>query len=202
MEPPAERGPLCKQIADAVVPAVRSAIASGYVHDDQIGVFGHSYGGYTAASLMTCTDRFRAGVAVAGFYNLVSYPLSLKHRDRYNGHALGALSGFGEVETVRDAGNRIFQFADTPWQNLSIYVENSPVFQMAGLSAPLMLIHGELDGVPIEQAENMYVAARRLGKDVSLVRYWGEYHQFYSPANVRDFWKRTMTFFDQHLQAH
>lgn len=198
-EPPEQTRRLCEQIADAVLPAVEAAVATGYVDASAVGVMGHSYGGFTTASLMTCTDRFAAGVTAAGFYNLASYALSLKHRDRYNGHALGALSGLVETEMV--GALWLFQFNRTPWQNSDVYVENSPVFNMDELSAPLMLVHGELDGVPISQAEEMYVAARRLGADLTFIRYWGEYHQLYSPANIRDFWQRTIDFFDKHLSG-
>ena len=194
---PEAAGPLCEQIADAVVTAVGAAVETGYIDGTAVGVMGHSYGGYTTASLMTCTDRFAAGVSVAGFYNLASYPLNLKHRDRYNGHALGALSGLVEAESL--GKRRLFQFNSTPWQNVGVYIENSPVFNMDKLSAPLLLVHGELDGVPIEQAEQMYVAGRRLSKDVTFVRYWGEYHLLYSPANIRDFWSRTLGFLNEHL---
>lgn len=194
-EPPERAGPLCEQIADAVLPAIEAAVNTGYIDASAVGVMGHSYGGYTAASLMTCTDRFKAGVAVAGFYDLVSYPLSLKDRDRYNGHALGALSGLSETEQL--ATNYLFQFNRTPWQDISVYVDNSPIFNMDNLSIPLMLVHGELDG--FDRAERMYVAGRRLNKDVTFVRYWGEYHSLYSPANIRDFWQRTIDFFDKNL---
>lgn len=196
-EPPHEATPLCEQIADAVLPAIDAAVETGYIDQNAIGVMGHSYGGYTAASLMTCTDRFNAGLAVSGFYNLASYPLNLKHRDRYNGHALGALSGFAEVESV--GPSKLFQFDHTPWSNLDPYIHNSPVFHLDNLSAPLMVVHGELDGVPMEQAEQMYVAARRLQKNIVFIRYWGEYHNFYSPANIRDFWERTIDFFDENM---
>lgn len=196
-KPPADAGPLCEQIADAVLPAVEAAVETGFVDGSAVGVMGHSYGGYTTASLMTCTERFKAGVAVAGFYNLANYTLSLKHRDRYNGHALGALSGL--VETEKVGAHSLFQFGATPWQSMDAYVENSPVFKMDQLSAPMMLVHGELDSVPIDQAEQMYVAARRLSADVTFLRYWGEYHLLYSPANIRDFWNRTLDFLDENL---
>lgn len=194
--PPQVAGLLCEQIADATLPAVEAAVSTGYIDASAVGVMGHSYGGYTAASVMTCTDRFAAGIAVGGFYNLASYPLSLKDRDRYNGHALGALSGFVETEGLFVSG--LFQFNRTPWQDIDVYIDNSPVFNLDKLSAPLMLVHGELDGM--HQAEQMYVAGRRLNKDITFVRYWGEYHQLYSPANIRDFWERTIGFFDEHLR--
>ena len=198
VEAPATGGPMCDQMADAILPAIDAATATGRVRSDRVGIMGLSWGGYATANLMTCTDRFTAGLAIAGFYDLLSYSLSFKHRDRFNGHALGVLSGFSEVEQISPV--HPFQFGATPWENIDVYIENSPLFRMDELSAPLMLFHGDLDAVPMNQAEHMFTAGRRLGKDVTFVRYWGEYHQLWSPAKIREFWDRTTTFFDEHLR--
>ena len=198
-EDPAFGGPLCEQLAAIVRPAVRELETINQIDVDRLGIFGHSYGAYSAASLMMCTDLFSAGVAVGGFYDLVSYPFSLKPRDMLNGHALGSLSGFAELEVTGHRLNRLFRFGATPWVDLDLYVENSPLFQLRSLSSPLMLVHGDFDSAPISQAEHMLIGARRLGKDVTLVTYGGEYHHIISPPNIEDFWRRTIAFFESHL---
>jgi dipeptidyl aminopeptidase/acylaminoacyl peptidase len=62
-----------------------------------------------------------------------------------------------------------------------------------------MLIHGEQDSVPYTEAERMFMALQRLGRDAILLRYAGEGHVFASPANIRDSWQRTLDFLDAHL---
>jgi dipeptidyl aminopeptidase/acylaminoacyl peptidase len=41
----------------------------------------------------------------------------------------------------------------------------------------------------------------REGKDVQLVRYWGEGHIYSSPGNIADMWNRIFEFLDQNLQS-
>ena len=65
--------------------------------------------------------------------------------------------------------------------------------------APLMLIHGDYDFVDVNEAEQMFNALNRQGKDALFVRYWGEGHVIGSPANIRDMWWRITQWLDQHL---
>jgi dipeptidyl aminopeptidase/acylaminoacyl peptidase len=53
-----------------------------------------------------------------------------------------------------------------------------------------MLIHGDLDFIPIQQAEEFYTALYRQDKRARLVRYQGEWHTISYRANVLDLWRR------------
>jgi dipeptidyl aminopeptidase/acylaminoacyl peptidase len=53
-----------------------------------------------------------------------------------------------------------------------------------------MLVHGDLDNIPIQQAEEFYTALYRQDKRAALVRYQGEWHTIASRANVLDLWRR------------
>lgn len=53
-----------------------------------------------------------------------------------------------------------------------------------------MLVHGDLDFVPIQQDEEFLTALYRQDKRASFVRYQGELHTISSRANVLDLWKR------------
>jgi len=88
----------------------------------------------------------------------------------------------------------------TLWEFPKRYVENSPVFHLDKVETPLLLIHGVEDFVPIAQAEEMFSGLRRLGKRVSLVRYSGAGHGFWSYENVVDHWQRVIAWFDEHLK--
>jgi len=77
-----------------------------------------------------------------------------------------------------------------PWEEPERYRVNSPLWRVASVQTPLMLIHGELDFVPVQQAEEFFTALYRQDKRVRLVRYAGEGHTIAGRANVLDLWRR------------
>ena len=50
-------------------------------------------------------------------------------------------------------------------------------------TAPVLLIHGDGDFVRLSQAQEMFSALYRLGKDAQLLTAYGEGHVISSPAN-------------------
>ena len=63
------------------MPAVEAAIATGIVDRDNIGIHGHSWGGYQTAFLITQTDRFKAAIAGAPLTNQTSTFVSMPSYD-------------------------------------------------------------------------------------------------------------------------
>jgi dipeptidyl aminopeptidase/acylaminoacyl peptidase len=53
-----------------------------------------------------------------------------------------------------------------------------------------MLIHGDLDFIPIQQAEEFFTALYRQDKRARFVRYQGEWHTISNRVNVLDLWVR------------
>ena len=77
------------------------------------------------------------------------------------------------------------------------YIRNSPVFFADQVEDPVMLIHGDADSATLmTQAEEMFTALRREGKDALFVRYWGEEHTISQPQNQRDMWTRVFDFLE------
>jgi dipeptidyl aminopeptidase/acylaminoacyl peptidase len=62
-----------------------------------------------------------------------------------------------------------------------------------------MIVHGDMDGAPIEQGEEAFMALWRQGKRARFVRYWGEGHVVASPANVRHLWSQIFDWLDVNL---
>lgn len=58
------------------------------------------------------------------------------------------------------------------------------------VKTPVMLIHGDLDFIPIQQAEEFFTALLRQDKRAQFVRYKGEWHTISNRANVLDLWTR------------
>ncbi|MGH7619147.1 MAG: S9 family peptidase, partial [Gemmatimonadaceae bacterium] len=55
-----------------VIPAVKAAIATGMIDSANVGLWGHSWGGYQTAFLVTQTNIFKAAIAGAPLTNMVS----------------------------------------------------------------------------------------------------------------------------------
>lgn len=53
-----------------------------------------------------------------------------------------------------------------------------------------MLMHGDVDYIPVQQAEEFFTALCRLDKRAKLVRYAGEWHTITARTNVLDLWRR------------
>jgi dipeptidyl aminopeptidase/acylaminoacyl peptidase len=77
-----------------------------------------------------------------------------------------------------------------PWETPESYRVNSPLWRVAQVATPVMLVHGDKDFIPIQQAEEMFTALYRLDRPAQLVRYTGEGHTLTDKVNVLDFWRR------------
>lgn len=177
-----------------VIAAVDRAIDLGIADPNRLGVMGHSLGGYSTYALVTYTQRFKVAVALAGPANLISLYGSFWPSHRYDSYAhedlfFAALSESGGI-----------RMGDTPWGDLWRYLRNSPLYYVERVRTPLMIIHGDIDFVPMQQGEEFFTALYRLGKKAKFVRYWGEGHVISSPANVQDMWQRIYGWLDEHLK--
>lgn len=179
---------------NGVEPAVAKVIEMGVADADRVGVMGTSYGGYTTAGLIARSRRYRAAVAVSGIYDLVSSYGTVDLRYRYTPNGLAARLGAYGAESQQ------LRMGVPPWRDPERYWRNSPLAHVERIEAPLLLIHGSVDSVPMGGAEEMFVALNRLGKRAELVRYLGEGHQLESPANIVDAWQRILGWFATHLE--
>lgn len=180
-------------LAEKVMPAVDRVIELGYVDAERLGVFGHSYGGYGVLGLLAETDRFKVAVMSAAPVNLASHYGQFDARFRF-------LKGPVQVSSaVRWAEISQGRMGAPPWADPARYVRNSPLFYADRIQTPVMLVQGDRDFISIGQGEEMFTALYRLGKEATFVRYWGEGHGLASPANIRDFWARLLTWYKRHL---
>lgn len=174
---------------DAVEGALDRLDALG-IANGRVGLYGHSYGGYSVLALLTSSPRFHAGVVAAGIVDLVGAYAEL----RDDGMAYGV--GFAESGHLR--------MGKTPWQEPQGYLRNSPFFLLDRVTAPVLIAHGTGDiNVPLAQSDRMFVALRRLGKRVEYVRYVDEHHvpSAWSFANQRDFWSRVIGWFERWVKS-
>lgn len=180
----AEAGEPLAQTGREVGLALDSVLATGLVDPQRLVLYGHSFGGYGTAATLVTEKRFAAAIAMAGPMNLTSsYGQFDVRMQRDIGASLG-LSGAAISE------NGQFAMGAPPWTDPDRYVRNSPLFQSAKIETPLLLIHGDADYIAIGQAEEMFSALYRQGKNATLLRYWGEGHFFTRPRTIEDLDKR------------
>jgi dipeptidyl aminopeptidase/acylaminoacyl peptidase len=185
-------------LAGETVAAIDALSTAGMIDPRRVGVIGQSFGGYsTAAILAKRSDRFRAGIAMAGVYDWVyAYGIrALEQTLTNDGNIVAAETTM--VETGQIGLQKPF------WDSPQAYMRNSPIFHVESIDAPLLLLHGDFDmgitGVP--DAERMYNALLRAGKKPALVRYWGEGHVAQSAWAMRDQWERITAWFGHYLGA-
>ncbi len=141
---------------DDVVAVVRDTLgASDELDASRVGVQGGSYGGLVTAWLLAQTDLFAAGWAERGPYNLVSLAGTNDESPWFFGTYLGR-------NVVEDP---------------SAYWTSSALRLAAGITAPIANMHSEEDRrCPIQQAEELFMALKLLGRTAELIRFPGEGH--------------------------
>jgi dipeptidyl aminopeptidase/acylaminoacyl peptidase len=179
-------------LPNGVMPAIDHVITAGIADPDRLFLYGHSYGGFAVYGLLTQTTRFRAAIASAGISNLISLHGTFDARARY----AEAIDVHPFVQWWTESGQA--DMGGPPWRDQGRYLRNSPIAAVDRIATPLMIIHTDLDFVPIQQAEEIFSALQRQGKTVEFVRYWGESHVLESPANIRDQWERILDWFGRH----
>jgi acetyl esterase/lipase len=168
--------------------AVTAAIAAGGIDAGRMAVWGHSFGGYATLAIATQSTRYRAYIASASAADMGA-AWGRFSRIQSASPTLGlSLAGAGWAENGQ-AG-----FGVPPWAARSAYVSASPLYAADRITRPILLIHGEADTLPLGQAEAMFTALQRQGKDAQLVTYFGEGHVFGGSANIRDLYDRVLAF--------
>ena len=134
--------------------AVDHALSLGGLDGTRIGLTGGSYGGFITNWLLGHSDRFKVGVTDRCASNMIS---------------MYGTDDISLVELDPELG--------TPWENMDRYWELSPLKYVANVTAPCLIIHSENDfRCPIEQAEQWFIALKRLRRTVKFIRFPDESH--------------------------
>jgi len=194
----AQAGPaagLAQQVLD-IIDAARGDPALRDAFDPQrLAVWGASFGGYGAIAMLTQTDRFAAAVVQGAPSSLLSMHGDFGLRRLALPEAgLGSAPSAGWTEDLQG------DMRGPPWTAVDRYVRNSPVLQADKIKTPLLIVHGELDTIPIGEAQQLFSSLFRQNKDAVLVTYWGEEHRLTSPGTIRDYYRRAFDWLDSHLK--
>ncbi|MBN9391877.1 MAG: S9 family peptidase [Chloroflexi bacterium] len=147
----------------------------GLIDPTKVVSWGISGGGYATLRLLTgWPDRFKAGVALEGLSNLVSFP------DQVDRPALYLLQDMFGVRS----------------ENMELYKERSPITLAHQIKAPVLILMGEKDRrVPAAQGEEMVEALKKAGKtDYEYHVYPDEGHGWRKVVTIEDYIERTDKF--------
>ncbi|SHM83787.1 S9 family peptidase [Chitinophaga sp. CF418] len=158
-----------------------------WVDSTKIGILGHSFAGYLTNYIVCGTNKFAAAVSAAGLSNLIDGVTDTwsNGRAKVNYFLKGPFTMRKELNEIPDK-----------------YIKNSPIMLTNGISTPLLLIHNEKDKqVPVLQSIQFFIQLRRSGKQVWLLQYEGEGHNFTKEENQIDSERKIMDFFDHFLKG-
>jgi dipeptidyl aminopeptidase/acylaminoacyl peptidase len=171
-----------------VLGGVNAVTARGFVDEKNIGIQGHSWGGYQIAYMVTQTNRFKAAEDGAPVANMIS---------AYDGIRWG--SGRPRQFQYEKTQSRI---GGSIWEYPVRYIDNSPIFYVDRIQTPLLILHNDADdAVPWYQGIEFFLALRRLNKPAWMYSYNGEPHHLRRRANQRDYAARMAEFFDYELKS-
>lgn len=142
---------------DDVLAVLDTALARyPFCDPDRVGMLGGSYGGYMATTLAARHgDRFRAICSERAVNNLLTEEWS---------------SDIGSMFQV--------EHGPDPVADPDEYLRMSPIRLARDIHVPMLLIHSEEDWrCPINQAEELWMTLRMLGRDVTFYRFPGENHE-------------------------
>jgi dipeptidyl aminopeptidase/acylaminoacyl peptidase len=174
---------LTVDLMNDVYPGIQRVIDTGVVDPERIGLIGQSDGVQASLNLMTSSTQFKAAVLSDGFANFFT--------------AYGDMSGYGVQ------GSRRFAMS-APWETPQKYIENSPLFHLDRINAPILLFHGTDDKtVPLYAGEELFTDLRTADKTVTLVEYEGGDHIMsgWTLAQQVDAMKRTLEWYGQYLKV-
>ncbi len=149
------RGAWGEKPAQDVMAGVDALIQRGYIDEQRMAVTGGSYGGFLTNWLVSHNNRFKAAVTDRAVTNMATM---------FGTSDIFWLIAEEEMDT-------------TPWEDLELYMNMSPVKYVQNIQTPLLIIHSEQDyRCSIEQAEQLFAALKYMGREVLFVRFEGQSH--------------------------
>jgi len=172
-----------------VLNAVASLKRFPQVNPAQIGMWGHSMGGYLTLRAMVITKDIKAGVIWAGVVGSYSDLMYNWRRDRPS----------TPPPSARRWRSEWLDRFGTPAENPEFWASVSANSYLADLSGPLQLHHGTADEeVPIAFSQKLLEQVQAAGGDVELYTYEGDNHNLSNYFTLA--MDRTIRFFDLYLK--
>jgi len=167
-----------------VMAALDEAVARcPFIDSERLGVLGGSYGGFLTSWMVGHTNRFKAACS---------------ERAVNCQYTMFGTSDIGSSFNVVELGGAL------PWEDMARYIERSPLTYAKDIRTPLLILHSEDDlRCPIEQAEQLFVALKKLKREVRFVRFPGENHEMSrsgKPRHRLERFRHILEWFAKYLQ--
>lgn len=176
-------------IAAQILAVVDAAAQGGEIDPGRVALWGQSFGGYAALMAAAQSARFRAVIASAAPTDLAALRGAFTPQTAVAPEdGLELAMGPGWTEAGQGG------LGVSPWADPDRYRRNSPVFLAERIAAPVLLVQGDRDNISITQGQAMFSALWRLGRDAQFITLWGEGHVPASPANLRETYRRAISF--------
>ncbi|BBW96937.1 S9 family peptidase [Geobacillus icigianus] len=133
-----------------------------FIDETRLGVTGGSYGGFMTNWIVGHTNRFKAAVTQRSISNWLSF---------------SGVSDIGYFFTKWEVGCDMWEDAERLWHH-------SPLKYVKQMNTPLLILHSERDyRCPIEQAEQLFIALKQLGRETKFVRFPDANHDLSRTGN-------------------
>ena len=169
--------------ADDVLAALDAVLAHAPDLDpEHVGFLGGSYGGFMATWLAGHSDRFAAACSERAANNLLSLEWGGSDAAGFFRFEFGGISHLDQPD---------------------LYTRLSPITYAADIAVPMLLLHADEDlRCPPDQADQLYLALRLLGREVEYWRFPDEGHDLSRGGSPRHRVARAeiiLNFFARHL---
>ena len=163
-----------------IIEATEWAIDEGIADPNKIGIYGGSFGGYSAAMApMLRPDLYKSSVAYIGVFDLEM------------------LYNEGDIRGIKWGGKYLDKTLGTDPEKIKAM---SPVLQADKLQAPIIIVSGKEDQrAPVEHAYALAEALKKAGKEHELIIVPKEGHGFRKPENRFMLYKKMLEHFDRTL---
>jgi len=155
----------------------------GYVNPERIAIMGGSYGGYmTLAAMAFRPEAFKVGIDIFGVSNWV--------------RTLESIPPYWEAQR-----KALYDEIGDPVADKDLLVATSPLFHVANIRKPLMVIQGANDPRVIKpESDEIVEGVRKNGVEVEYVVFADEGHGFSKKKNQIEASAKILAFLDKHLK--
>jgi dipeptidyl aminopeptidase/acylaminoacyl peptidase len=171
-----------KTMQDDITDGVQWLIKQGIADPKKVAIYGASYGGYATLAGVTMTpELYSCAIDYVGVSNLFTFlktipPYWKPYLDMFH-------------EMVGD-----------PAKDSMLLVEESPVFHVDRIKAPMLVLQGKNDPrVNINESNQMVEALKKRGIDVPYIVKDNEGHGFHNEENRFDAYEAMEAFLHKHL---
>jgi dipeptidyl aminopeptidase/acylaminoacyl peptidase len=187
------------RIAGEIDSAAHTLVERGVTDGRRLGYFGHSYGGFAGLAVAVDSKQFAAIVVSAAFADIYYYANYVP--SYFRGEAC-APSAVRLRAYELESNPTVLNMAVPPFRDPERYLRNSATFRAQEITTPLLMLHGQYDGVPVESTEELFMELESRNVPARLVRYWGEGHNFQDGADIENALSETRRWFIRYLNGN